>query len=194
MRKVRQGGRDLANLPAVAPGDPARDGTLGDLVDSNAGLVGEPLLAPTDLFDRVVCDRELARLRKAEEKNPIDGGSGNHDSKVDKSSPIVKTNPPIQFISPVETGTMIEKEWQKRPWFLKWVEDARAMLKASGGKGTYADGGVDNGVSPKQHEEVHGRRVDGSKAWTGSPTKTRGLPREGLPDPVRWTRHPTRWN
>jgi hypothetical protein len=81
---------------------------------------------------------------------------------VDISSPIVKTHPPIHFIPLVETGGMIEKEWQKRPWFLQWVEDARVLLKASGGKGTYAEVALIMGLAPNSMKKYT------AEEWTGA--------------------------
>ena len=57
---------------------------------------------------------------------------------------------------------MTEKEWQKRPWFLQWVEDARETLRSGGGKGTYAEVALLMGLAPTSMKKYT------SKEWTGA--------------------------
>lgn len=108
----------LPFLPAVGTCQPAGDFTIRDSVKHDAGFIRESLVPRTNLLHRVFGDRKLSLPGQAVDKIPFEVGREVHGEKVDLTSTSVKILPPIQFIYPVETEAMTEKEWQKRPWSL----------------------------------------------------------------------------
>lgn len=160
--KVHQSRRDLPRLPAVGPCQPTGDSAIGDPVQYDARFVCKSLASCTDLFDRMFRDRQGPLASEAVDRGPVESFGELHRGKVDQISTIVKSPPPIQFADRSETDEMAEKIWEKRPWFLQWVEDAREQLKAAGSKGTYAE------VADLMELAPNSMKKYTSEEWTGA--------------------------
>ena len=161
-RKVSERGRDLSGFPKVGPGQPAGDFARCNPVNFNGNVLSKPELSGLDFVDGLCPNGEFARSCELPELGPVDNERFYHGEKVDLLSPSVKSHLPIHFISPEETRWMTDKKWEKRSWFLQWVEDARVMLKASGGKGTYVEVALLMDLAPNSMKKYT------SEEWTGA--------------------------
>jgi len=161
--EISQSWGNLPNLPPIWAGEPAWNPSLSDPMQLDVGFITEPLIPSPYFLDCVDGDTEPPLTGEAVYQRSVKGGWEVHGSKVELSSTQVNTQPPIHFIHPEDTYGMADREWEKRPVFLQWVEDAKALLKIQGHKGTKVEVALLMDLAPNSMKKYTAEKWEGAK-------------------------------
>lgn len=128
----------------------------------NGNVFGKAELASLDLLQGVDTDGKRTTPGKKPELGPVDGRRFEHGLKVDVLSPWVKSSPPRHFIPLAETDRMA-KDWEKRPVFLQWIEDAKVKLITEDRPGTKVEVALLMGMAPNSMKKYSGEKWNGER-------------------------------